>query len=152
MAINKGEHFSRQDVYIDYPYEEVMYRWDHKAEKIYVKFYGEEEKVDTVPYDNRLFTDALLSVQEISKEVYLKGKQLSNLGKAIEIATKAHAGQLDKAGQPYILHPLRLMFRFDTEVEMITAVMHDVVEDSDISLGELESQGFQEKQLEPLIV
>ena len=74
MAINKGELFSRQDVYIDYPFEGVMYRWDHKAEKIYVKFYGEKEKSEPVPYDNRLFNDALLSGQEIPIEVYMKGK------------------------------------------------------------------------------
>ncbi len=74
MAINKGESFSRQDVYIDYPFEEVMYRWDHKHGEIYVKFYGEGEKIFPVPIDNRLFNDALLSGQEVSKEVYLKGK------------------------------------------------------------------------------
>ncbi|MET1257449.1 hypothetical protein [Aliikangiella maris] len=74
MAINKGELFSRQDVYIDYPFEEVMYRWDHKTEKIYVKFYGEEEKSEPVLYDNRLFNDALLSGQEVTKKVYMRGK------------------------------------------------------------------------------
>ena len=42
MAINKGKLFSEKDVYIDYSFEEVMYRWDHKAEKIHVKFYGED--------------------------------------------------------------------------------------------------------------
>lgn len=74
MAINKGEIFSRQNVYIDYPFEEVMYRWDHKYGKIYVKFYGEDEKKSPVPNDNRLFNDALLSGQEISKKVYMEGK------------------------------------------------------------------------------
>jgi len=67
---------------------------------------------------------------------------LSTLDQAITIATKAHAGQVDKAGQPYILHPLRLMFRFHTEDEMIVAVMHDVIEDSDFTLYELKDFGF----------
>lgn len=67
---------------------------------------------------------------------------MSNLDKAIEIAIKAHTGQQDKAGQPYILHPLRLMFRFENEIEMIVAVMHDVIEDSDVTFADLKEQGF----------
>ena len=69
---------------------------------------------------------------------------MSSLEKAIEIATKAHAGQTDKAGRPYILHPLRLMFKFEAELEMIVAVMHDVVEDSDVTLHDLKECGFSE--------
>jgi guanosine-3',5'-bis(diphosphate) 3'-pyrophosphohydrolase len=54
---------------------------------------------------------------------------MSNLELAILIATIAHAGQVDKAGQPYILHPLRVMLRLSTEPERIAAVLHDVLED-----------------------
>lgn len=73
MGIKKGEKFSQQDIYIDYQYEEVMYRWDHKAEKLYVKFYGENEKSEPVPHDNKLFNDALLSGREITKDAYTVG-------------------------------------------------------------------------------
>lgn len=48
----------------------------------------------------------------------------------ILIATQAHKGIKDKAGAPYILHPLRMMMRMKTEEEMMTAVLHDVVEDA----------------------
>lgn len=51
------------------------------------------------------------------------------LEKAIEIAVRAHAGQTDKAGAPYILHSLRIMLRMQNEIEMMSAVLHDVVED-----------------------
>lgn len=51
------------------------------------------------------------------------------LERAIEIAVSAHAGQIDKAGTPYILHPLRIMLRMDGEIGMMAAVLHDVVED-----------------------
>ena len=51
------------------------------------------------------------------------------LERAIEIALKAHAGQTDKAGAPYVLHPLRMMLRMESETEMMAAVLHDVVED-----------------------
>ncbi len=54
---------------------------------------------------------------------------MTQLEKAIEIALKAHAGQTDKAGAPYVLHPLRMMLRMNNEVEMMAAVLHDVVED-----------------------
>ena len=58
---------------------------------------------------------------------------MGNLGRAIEIAVSAHAGQIDKGGQPYILHPLWVMnqVRHLGEEYMIVAILHDVVEDSD---------------------
>jgi len=52
-----------------------------------------------------------------------------NLQRAIEIAVEAHRGQLDKAGNLYVLHPLRVMMSLDTEDEKIVGVLHDVVED-----------------------
>ncbi|MBI3561652.1 MAG: GTP pyrophosphokinase [Gammaproteobacteria bacterium] len=64
------------------------------------------------------------------------------LDKAISLASKAHTGQVDKAGKPYILHPLRLMLKFNDEEEMIVAILHDVVEDSAITLEQLQLQGF----------
>lgn len=70
MPVSKGQLFAQGDVYIDYPFEEVMYRWDHKQEKIYVRFYGEAEKPAPVPHDNRLFNDALLSGNQITREQY----------------------------------------------------------------------------------
>ena len=52
-----------------------------------------------------------------------------NLEKAIKIAVEAHTGQLDKGGNPYILHPLRVMLSLETEEERIVGILHDVVED-----------------------
>ncbi len=52
-----------------------------------------------------------------------------NLEKAIKIAVEAHTGQVDKGGNPYILHPLRVMLSLNTEEERIVGVLHDVVED-----------------------
>lgn len=53
-----------------------------------------------------------------------------NLDLAIKLATEAHAGQVDKGGQPYILHPLRVMLAMKSDNERIVAVLHDVVEDT----------------------
>lgn len=64
------------------------------------------------------------------------------LERAIEIASKAHAGQIDKTGKIYILHPFRVMLKMKTETEMITAVLHDVVEDSKVTFEDLKQEGF----------
>jgi (p)ppGpp synthase/HD superfamily hydrolase len=65
--------------------------------------------------------------------------------KSLEIALKAYSGQKDKAGQTYILHPLRLMAKMDTDEEMSVALLHDVIEDSDITAEDLLEQGVPEK-------
>lgn len=64
------------------------------------------------------------------------------LNKAIEIARIAHEGQVDKGGQPYITHPLRVMNNVETVEEKIVAVLHDSVEDSDLTLEDLRTEGF----------
>lgn len=64
---------------------------------------------------------------------------------AIRIANEAHAGQEDKAGQPYILHPLRVMLRLASEDEQIVALLHDVLEDADVSSANLREAGIPER-------
>ena len=64
------------------------------------------------------------------------------LERAIELAVKHHKGQTDKAGKAYILHPLRLMMAVNTNEEKIVAVLHDIVEDTDITLEDLRNEGF----------
>lgn len=72
---------------------------------------------------------------------------MATLEKAIFIALKAHQGQKDKADDPYILHPLRVMLRMASETEMIAAVLHDVVEDTDWTTADLRKEGFSEEVL-----
>ena len=67
-----------------------------------------------------------------------------SLAAAIALATAAHAGQTDKLGIEYILHPLGVMARVNSEDEKIVAVLHDVVEDTDVTLDDLRAQGFAE--------
>lgn len=69
---------------------------------------------------------------------------MATLEKAIEIAARAHRDQRDKNGAPYILHPLRIMVRMPSLETMTIAVLHDVVEDSDITLDDLRREGFGE--------
>ncbi|WP_431288939.1 HD domain-containing protein [Roseateles chitinivorans] len=72
---------------------------------------------------------------------------MSTLERAIQIAAQAHAEQLDKGGQPYILHPLRVMLRVQSEEARIAGVLHDVVEDTDVTLANLQAEGFSEAVL-----
>ena len=67
---------------------------------------------------------------------------MPTIERAIEIAATAHAGQRDKAGQLYIFHPLRVMLRVDGAHEQMAAVLHDVVEDTSVTLDNLAQEGF----------
>src|SRR5688572_27030190 len=75
---------------------------------------------------------------------------MSKLEDAIALAVEAHRGQKDKSGEPYILHPLRVMFSCETEVERIVAVLHDVVEDTGRTFDDLRKLGFSEEVLTAL--
>ena len=75
---------------------------------------------------------------------------MSTLERAIEIATEAHKGQYDKAGNDYIGHPLRVMEMGTTENEKIVGVLHDVVEDTDWTFEALAAEGFSEEVIAAL--
>lgn len=64
------------------------------------------------------------------------------LSKAIEIAEKSLKGKTDQNGRSYMDHTLRVVSKMDTETEKIVAALHDVVEDGDVSLHELQDQNF----------
>jgi len=71
---------------------------------------------------------------------------MPTLEDALLIAVKAHKGQRDKAGETYILHPLRVMMQMDTEEERIVAILHDVAEDAkNWTLDGLRQEGFNER-------
>jgi GTP diphosphokinase / guanosine-3',5'-bis(diphosphate) 3'-diphosphatase len=72
---------------------------------------------------------------------------MSTIEQAIEIAARAHAGQIDKAGAPYILHPLRVMLSVSHPHERMAAALHDVVEDTSVTLDDLRVHGFPEEVL-----
>ena len=75
---------------------------------------------------------------------------MSTLQRAIEIATEAHKGQFDKAGNDYIGHPLRVMEMGKTDEEKIVGVLHDVVEDTSWTFEGLEAEGFSKEIIEAL--
>ena len=71
-----------------------------------------------------------------------KINDMSTLAKAIEIALKAHNDQKDKAGADYILHPISVMERGETEIKKICGLLHDVVEDSKLTFEDLKNKVF----------
>jgi len=72
------------------------------------------------------------------------------LVQALEIAVRAHGDTLDKSGQPYILHPLRVMLAQDTDEGRIAGVLHDVVEDTEVTLDDLRDVGIPGSVLEAI--
>jgi (p)ppGpp synthase/HD superfamily hydrolase len=82
---------------------------------------------------------------------YLYNAVLSNeLSKVISIAANLHTGQLDKGGNPYILHPLRVMMKMKDHSSMIVAVLHDVLEDTSFSIHDAEESEFSDEVIEAL--
>jgi len=80
----------------------------------------------------------------------IKGEMLS---KMISLATERHAGQYDKGGRPYILHPLTVMHRLRTDDEELQciAVGHDLLEDTKTTIAELDALGFSNRVVAGII-
>jgi len=72
------------------------------------------------------------------------------LARAIQLAATVHLNQVDKSGNPYILHPLHLMHKLLFDLQLATiAVLHDIIEDSiePISIESLKAEGFSDRVL-----
>ena len=70
--------------------------------------------------------------------------------KALEISFKAHKDKTDKGGAPYVYHPFHVAEQMKTEDEVIVALLHDVVEDTDMTIEDLRKRGFSEEVLTAL--
>ena len=70
--------------------------------------------------------------------------------KAMKLAYKAHEGQVDRSGVPYIFHPIHLAEQMEPEDEICTALLHDVAEDSDCTIEDLKKEGFSADTIEAL--
>ena len=75
---------------------------------------------------------------------------MSTLEKAVEIASQSHAGVCDRQGQPYILHSLRVMLNVTGLAAQMVGVLHDVIEDTDVTLEDIRTAGFSEEVLTAL--
>lgn len=77
-------------------------------------------------------------------------EKIDFLEKAMKIAIDAHHGQVDKSGKPYIFHPLEVMRNVSSLDAKIVAILHDVIEDTSITLSDLEKEGFSKEILDAL--
>lgn len=86
-----------------------------------------------------------------SKPLHKVGLKYTELTKkAMQICFKAHSEQVDKNGLPYVFHPFHLAEQMDTEEEICTALLHDVIEDSFFTIDMLKAMGFPSDVLEAL--
>ncbi|MCL4499200.1 MAG: GTP pyrophosphokinase [Chloroflexi bacterium] len=89
---------------------------------------------------------------EADEVVLNEGFHAPTIEDAIVYAVHLHRGQLypSSDGEPFIYHPLRVMLGDEGEVERIAAVLHDVVEDTEVTLNTLRHQGYSEEIVEAL--
>lgn len=71
---------------------------------------------------------------------------------ALKLAFKAHDGQLDRSGIPYVHHPLHLAEQMETEDEIVVALLHDVMEDTDYTPDDLRAIGVSDAAMEALLL
>lgn len=70
--------------------------------------------------------------------------------KALKLSFEAHQNQVDKSGMPYVFHPFHLAEQMEDENTTIVALLHDVVEDTDIGFDDLYKMGFSQTVIEAL--
>ena len=75
---------------------------------------------------------------------------MSNLNVAIAVASEYHKKQNRWNGEPYILHPIRVMLEMDTVEEQIVAVLHDIIEDTKMTVSMLKGYGFDNVVIEAI--
>jgi (p)ppGpp synthase/HD superfamily hydrolase len=90
--------------------------------------------------------------QDVSTSLSLeeRGRLMPTLEDAILLAAQGHRGQVDKVGQPYVLHLLRVMMRVESEKAQIVAVLHDLVEDTSATFDDLRALGYSEEIIQAL--
>lgn len=150
LEVELDDHYSYRSQYElpDGRPKEVFYYLARPKSDILIR---QEEEIDALEWFDFAKGEKILTYEEdrqILSKVHDDLCRASILEKAIEIALDAHAGQLDKSGQAYILHPLRVMMSLSDETDRVCAVLHDVVEDSDITLSDLLNFGFSREVVE----
>lgn len=126
-------------------YEDLFYLYLHRGE---FDLAHEYEQLAGLNYINlwKIPSD----VTQQNEPEYYQWRTSELLRRAIDIAKKAHKGQVDKAGNDYIDHPLRVMAAAHTINEKIVGILHDVVEDTDWTFERLEEEGFTTEIIEAL--
>jgi (p)ppGpp synthase/HD superfamily hydrolase len=72
--------------------------------------------------------------------------------KALKLCFEAHKEQTDKSGMPYVFHPFHLAEQMVDEATTVVALLHDVVEDTELTFEDLEKQGFNDEIIKALML
>lgn len=70
--------------------------------------------------------------------------------KALKLSFEKHKDQVDKSGMPYVFHPFHLAEQMDDEISTVVALLHDVVEDTDVTFEQLEEMGFPKEAVDAI--
>lgn len=84
-------------------------------------------------------------------KIYPPKSELEMLERAAHLMVDSHKAQVDKAGQSYILHPMRVALNCETTVQKTVAFLHDVIEDTAVSSADLRRQGFTDEVVEAVL-
>ena len=84
-------------------------------------------------------------------KTYPTKSEIEMLEHAAHLMVDSHEGQIDKAGQPYFLHPMRVALNCKTSVQKTVAFLHDVIEDTAISSTDLKRFGFTDEVVEAVL-
>lgn len=132
-----------------YKYE---YTGDKQLKMVKVQIKGGSAYNPAIPSGEWMLPAECMGFLEglIGDEMYVVKDTVNSpmVEKAFEICFKAHRKQVDLCGKPYIFHPVHLAEQMDTEAEICTALLHDVVEDSDYTLEDLKKAGFSQEVLD----
>lgn len=85
------------------------------------------------------------------QKTYPTMSEVEMLERAVHLMIDSQEGQVDKAGQPYFLHPMRVALNCETSVQKTVAFLHDVIEDTAISSADLKRHGFSEEVVEAVL-
>lgn len=88
---------------------------------------------------------------KLAKNIELNEKQQLIIDKAFEVAQKAHKNQVDISGEPYIFHPMTICNNCDTFETKVVALLHDVIEDSDVTENDLLQLGFDKEIVDAVV-
>ena len=99
------------------------------------------------------FFDEICRCENINSNMtaMTKNEAAELLDKAAQICVEKHTGQRDKTGSAYFQHPMRVAMRCDTDEEKIVALLHDTIEDTDVTVEYLAEQGFPQNIIDGVV-
>lgn len=147
--LDKSDAWNNDNVFIKFDFSKVIIinpSFANEAFSYFNKYSSYDRIINKIQFINISNVKRAIIEYEIKEGYYrmLSTEKIPTLEDAIQLACKAHQGAVDKVGEPYILHPLRVMLSLTTLNEKIVGVLHDTVEDTYINFNMLYRLGYSE--------